>query len=163
MPGGETKIQFYLFIKGSTPTIVSHSFVQFIYICTWHSFIACQYTNMNIQRKNLSSYNDVFEKKTIQIKFVSFLIKIGIIPMHLSREGKFIFKVFSWKLIVYLFLNVGCICLCKYAQIFVSGQSISEIIGRRTSIDIVSTLIREGLENKKRIMIRYFMFSPPIP
>ena len=111
---------------------------------------------MNIQRKNLSSYNDVFEKKTVQIKFVSFLIKIGIIPMHLSREGKFIFKVFSWKLIVYLFLNVGCICLCKYAQIFVSGQSISEIIGRRTSIDIVSTLIREGLENKKRIIIRYF-------
>ena len=118
---------------------------------------------MNIQRKNLSSYNDVFEKKTIQIKFVSFLIKIGIIPMHLSREGKFIFNVFSWKLIVYLFLNVGCICLCKYAQIFVSGQSISEIIGRRTSIDIVSTLIREGLENKKGIMIRYFMFSPPFP
>ena len=99
---------------------------------------------MKIQRNNLSSHNDVFEKKTFQIKFVSFLMKIGIIPLYLSSEGKFIYKCFSWKIVVYIFLNTSCICLCMYAQMILSGhtvESLSEINEKRSSIDTISTII----------------------
>ena len=62
---------------------------------------------MKLSRNLVSDYQKSNEKPNYTQKFVVFLIKVGIIPISLNKEGEFIFKLLSWKILVYLFLSFG--------------------------------------------------------
>ena len=46
------------------------------------------------------------ENKPLLTKFVYFLVKIGIIPIFMSKDGGLTFSFFSWKSTVYVLFSV---------------------------------------------------------
>ena len=62
---------------------------------------------MQLKRTQVSTVYEIIEKQNWKMKLVGFLIKVGIIPIYIDKNGQFTFKLFSWKTIVYLLLSLG--------------------------------------------------------
>ena len=84
---------------------------------------------MQLKRTQVSTAYEIIEKQNWTMKLVGFLIKVGIIPIYIDKNGQFTFKLFSWKTIVYLLLSLGHVFLFFFFLTIIYNISFSTVLG----------------------------------
>ena len=77
----------------------------------------------------VSTGNEIIEEQTWTMTLVGILIKVGIIPLYIDKNGQFTFKLFSWKTIVYLLLSLGHVFLFFFFLTLIYNISFSTVFG----------------------------------
>ena len=84
---------------------------------------------MQLKRTQVSTVYEIIEKQNWTMKLVGFLIKVGIIPIYIDKNGQFTFKLFSWKTVVYLLLSLGHLFLFFLFLSLINKLPLATILG----------------------------------
>ena len=118
-----------------------------------------EFTRMQTLRRNKVADNDneIIENETMSMRFVGLLISLGIIPIFKTKKGKFTFKIFSWKTLVYLLLSIGHLIFLQYTYCLIFNLKMMDFSTKK-NFDLINLKFTSPRDEFTTIVTYILMF-----